>query len=210
MDTDRPAEGDDDTTTDPEWAALVGVLRRTYLQDPAPEVAARHLAAMAEATRPRRRRRRLVVAAAAAGAVSLAGGATLAAAGELPAPLQTQVAGLAGRVHISLPSPPVNDPPEPEPAPGPSPGKGGAPTTPARPPSTGASTGGGRPAPPDARSPAPPDRGAPGPKSPNPGDDHRRPDPPGRADRDAELGEKEHPPHPGTAPPRPEPPHGGN
>jgi hypothetical protein len=100
---DPDIAGFDEATADPEWAALAGALRQHYLQAPAPATESRHLAAMA-AARPGRRRRRLAVAAA-VGAVSLVGGTTLAAAGELPAPVQTGVAALAGHAHISLPGP---------------------------------------------------------------------------------------------------------
>ena len=132
MDADGPDL--EEATSGPEWDALASALRRRYLQDPLPETERRHLATMLAAHPRRRRRRRHLAVAATVGAVTLMGGATLAAAGELPAPVQARVAALAERVHISLPEPPPPGPPvtgPPGPAPGPGPGP--ASTTPAGP-----------------------------------------------------------------------------
>jgi hypothetical protein len=164
---DPDIAGFDEATADPEWAALAGALRQHYLQAPAPATESRHLAAMA-AARPGRRRRRLAVAAA-VGAVSLVGGTTLAAAGELPAPVQTGVAALAGHAHISLPAPPASAPPATRPGAGPAtPG-----LTAVRP---GAST------PLSATTPTtgPQGRGGPTTRRVTPGDEHKRADPPGK------------------------------
>jgi len=99
-------------------AALFAEIKQSLLAEPAPEVAARHLAAMAAAaggpelgqasTLPRRTsmrtltRRRIAVLGLAAG-LTLTGGIAAAAAGVLPGPAQDAMASVASRVGITLP-----------------------------------------------------------------------------------------------------------
>jgi hypothetical protein len=104
--TDPDFDGAEGADLDgPTWTELTVALRERYLEPPSRDTERRHLAAMAAVLNRRRRRRRAVVAA--AGAASMLGGATLAAAGELPDPVQTRVAEIVGHVNISLPGAPT-------------------------------------------------------------------------------------------------------
>ncbi len=121
--TGQVPAGADPAVTDA--AAVVAGLRQSLLVEPPPSVADRHLAAMLAArpvapsplapaeVRPSLRTRVLRWAAVAgiAGGVTLSGG--LAAAGNLPGPLQDRVSGAAGWLGIDLPR---SSPPEPVPA----------------------------------------------------------------------------------------------
>lgn len=82
-------------------------LRAVFVRDPAPEVAARHLAAMGSAglapVVPLASRRRRVAVAAMVGAAGVVFTGGLAAAGALPGPVQDGVARLVQPIGIDLP-----------------------------------------------------------------------------------------------------------
>lgn len=122
---------DDDTSDDAfvsDLAPVTGVLRSHYLQPPSDELAERHLARMMAAVtadgvidldtidlRPPRRVRRAVVASlVGASVLSISG---LAAAGVLPAPVQSRVAAMVQPLGLQLPGG-VDAPGQSEDAPG--------------------------------------------------------------------------------------------
>jgi len=114
MTDESRTDADDDAAA--MLAPVVAELRECFLVTPSAEVAQRHLdamfAAITVAERPddaaaghvvaMRARRRWIAGAAAAGALALTSG--LAAAGELPAPLQQRVSGVVANVGIHVPT----------------------------------------------------------------------------------------------------------
>lgn len=146
MDTTPPSRGREPITSDPRVSTFLASVRDEYLAPLPHDVASAHLrtilAAAAEAPAPARlsgrwavRLRRI----AAVGAVKVALTATaaaaltgtgLAATGQLPDAAQSAVAGIAQRVGITLPVPPVDTPGDREDADGnarPGIGRGGVP-----------------------------------------------------------------------------------